>query len=88
MYERYSKTDIFQAPQRFAWNILLREKQFTEEELLEAREYLSLPEMMRFQEVATEAFLRAHFAAEIDECLEVDWNDQKRWAAERALKAK
>ncbi len=41
-YSRLEKPEIFQAPHRYAWNILLRVKQFTQEELLEVREYCPL----------------------------------------------
>ena len=83
MYELVTKEELFQAPERYAWNILLREKQFTQEELLSVREYLPLPEMIRFQHAVTEEFLREHFARDIDACYEVDWYDCKRWIEER-----
>ena len=83
MYEHLTKIVIFQAPHRYAWNILLREFQFTQEELLIARDYVSLPEMIRFQHAATMEFLREHYQKDIDDCLEVDWNDCANWIAKR-----
>ncbi len=80
-YASLEKTVIFQAPNMYAWNILLRCKQFTQAELLQVREYLPLPEMIRFQTSATMEFLRTHFAEEIDACLEVDWEDCARLCA-------
>ncbi len=85
MYNTIEKEEILQAPQRYAWNIVLRHKQFTEEELLKVKEYLALPEMIRFQHAASLAFLRTHFQKEIDDCLEVDWLDVSRWIAARHL---
>jgi hypothetical protein len=85
-YRGLEKAEIFQAPNRYAWNILLRAKQFTREELLEVREYCPLVEMIRFQESVTLPFLRTHFAAEIDDCLEVDWEDCRKWAGHRIFK--
>ena len=79
MYESVKKETIFQAPQCYAWNILLREFQFTQEELLVHREYCPLPEMIRFQQSVTMSFLREHFQADIDACLEVDWDDCRKW---------
>ncbi len=73
-------------PERYAWNILLRVQQFTEEELLHVREYISLPEMIRFQHVASMDFLQSHFSKEIDECLEVDWEYCKKWIKDRECK--
>jgi hypothetical protein len=82
-YSRLEKDEIFQAPHRYAWNILLRAKQFTQEELLEHREYCPLVEMIRFQDSVTLEFLRTHFEADIDACLEVDWEDCRKWAGHR-----
>jgi hypothetical protein len=67
----------------YAWNILLRCKQFTQEELLEVREYCCLPEMIRYQKSVTLEFLETHFAEEIDACLEVDWEDCRLWIHKR-----
>ena len=84
MYETVTKTEVFQAPHSYAWNILLRRLQFTQEELLINRDYIPLPEMIRFQESVTIPFLRAHFQWDIDDCLEVDWNDCQKWAGHRS----
>lgn len=75
MYESIPKSQILQEPQRYAWNILVCERQFTQEELLAVKEYLDLPTMIRSQLCLTRDFLEAHFVAEIDACLEVDWDD-------------
>lgn len=75
MYESFSKADILAEPHRFAWNIVVREHQFTQDELLTVREYLDLPTFLRFQQCLTLAFLREHFQTDIDNCLEVDWED-------------
>lgn len=79
MYETVEKTEFFQRPSQFAWNIVVREHQFTQEELLAVKEFLDLPTMLRFQTCLTLPFLREHFQPEIDECLEVDWDDVRRW---------
>lgn len=74
-YAQKTREEIFQAPERFAWNILLRVQQFTQSELLTVREYICLKTMIRYQTSATIEFLREHFRKDIDDCLEVDWND-------------
>ncbi len=75
MYESIPRSLLLAEPQRFAWNIVVREHQFTQEELISVREYLDLPTFIRFQRCLTRAFLKEHFAKEIDDCLEVDWED-------------
>ncbi len=82
-YRSIEKSKIFQAPNMYAWNILLRCKQFTQEELLRVHDYCVLPEMIRFQESVTLEFLETYFAEEIDACLEVDWEDCRLWAGHR-----
>jgi hypothetical protein len=77
MYESVPKSLLLAEPHRFAWNIVVREHQFTQEELLAVREYLDLPTLIRFQRCLTLDFLRTHFTKDIDDCLEVDWTDVK-----------
>jgi hypothetical protein len=86
MYSTITKAEIFGQPERYAWNILLRVKQFEQEELLSVRNYINLPEMIRFQESATMDFLQSEFSNEIDECLEVDWEDCRKWIKDRECK--
>ena len=83
LYSTATKAEIFRQPERYAWNILLRVQQFTQEDLLVVREYMSLPELVRFQHAATIDFLRSHFSKEIDDCLEIDWEDCKNWIMDR-----
>lgn len=83
LYSMITKAEIFGQPERYAWNILLRVQQFEQEELLAARDYISLPEMIRFQHAASMSFLRTHFAQDIDTCLEVDWEDCRKWIKDR-----
>lgn len=77
-YASLEKDILFQAPNMYAWNILLRYKQFTQKELLQVKEYLPLPEMIHFQKSVTLVFLEEHFAEEIDAYLEIDWEDCRR----------
>lgn len=84
MYEHVKKADVLREPHRYAWNILLREHQFTQDELVAHRDYIPLPEMIRFQHAVTLPFLRAFFAVDIDMCLEVDWEDCKKWVEARS----
>ncbi len=83
-YSMATKVEIFRQPERYAWNILLRVQQFTQEELLAVREYISLPEMIRFQHSVSMEFLRAEFSKDIDDCLEVDWEDCRKWIDHRS----
>lgn len=83
MYEYVTKSEVLVSPHRYAWNILLRVMQFTTNELLENRDYISLPEMIQFQDSVTMEFLRSFFSCDIDACLEVDWEDCRTWIARR-----
>lgn len=86
MYESIPKAVILTAPHRYAWNIVVREHQFTQEELLGVKEFLDLPTLIRTQRCLTLAFLKAHFAEDIDMCLEVDWDDvDKALAAHKSM---
>ena len=69
MNDAYVKT-----PEKYAWNLLLSQVQFTQEELLRVSAWITIREMIRYQKCLTRAFLEKHFAADIDESLEVDWD--------------
>lgn len=84
MYESVERTEFLATPWKFAWNIVVREFQFTQEELVAVKEYLDLPTLIRFQRCLTRPFLEAHFGAEIDACLEVDWYDIEKIMTDRA----
>ena len=60
-------------PERYAWNLLLTQVQFTQEELLHVRNWIVIRSLIRYQTSVTKAFLEEHFATDIDESLEVDW---------------
>lgn len=82
-FKTISREAIYATPEKFAWNCLLYYKQFSQEELLHFKRYVDIESVIKYQVSATEAFLTAHFAEEIDECLEVDWNDVKKYAKGR-----
>ena len=69
MNDTYIKT-----PEKYAWNLLLSQVQFTQEELLRVSAWITIREMIRYQKCLTRAFLEKHFVADIDESLEVDWD--------------
>ena len=77
------KNIILNAPQKYAWNIVLRVQQFTEDELLSVREYCEIKDIIRFQNIATEDFLIKYFSKDINDSLDVDWNDVKRYCINR-----
>jgi hypothetical protein len=68
-----SKTEYLVHPERYAWNSLLYTVQFTQAELLEVADWITMPELIRYQKSVTLDFLERHFAKAIDDCLEVDW---------------
>jgi hypothetical protein len=77
------KNDILNTPHKHAWNIVLRIIQFTQSELLSVRQYCEIKDIIRFQNSATQSFLITHFSKDIDESLDVDWNDVKNYCINR-----
>jgi hypothetical protein len=75
------KNDILNTPQKYAWNIVLRIIQFTQSELLSIREYCEIKDIIRFQNSVTESFLIEHFSKDIDDSLDVDWDDVKKYCS-------
>ncbi len=61
-------------PAAHAWNYVLHYVQFTQEQLLEVRDYVDLVAMVKYQKCVTMDFLRTHFRDEINACLELDWD--------------
>ncbi len=82
-YESLNKKDLFENPSNYPWNCILYYKQFTQDELLSLREWLTMRELIRYQKSVTYEFLRAHFQKEIDDCLEVDWTDVETYVTNR-----
>ena len=77
-YESISRQDILSNPSKYAWNCLLYYLQFTQEEILSVKEWIEVCDIIRFQKSVTQQFLHEHFQKEIDDCLEVDWNDVRK----------
>lgn len=68
-------SELLANPANYAWNYLVYYIQFTQEQLLSVREYLDLVSMVKYQKCMTMEFLRTHFQKDIDDCLELDWDD-------------
>jgi hypothetical protein len=68
-------SELLANPTNHAWNYLLYYIQFAQEQLLSVREHLDLVSMVKYQKCMTMEFLRAHFQKDIDDCLELDWDD-------------
>jgi hypothetical protein len=69
-------------PQKYAWNCVLAFIQFTQEEIIKMKDYIDIVTLVRYQKSVTHQFLREHFSEDIDECLELDWNDIKIYVKE------
>jgi hypothetical protein len=82
-YKSISRESICAHPETYAWNCLLYYQQFSREELLHFKNYVDIESVVKYQISATYAFLESHFAEEIDECLEVDWNDVRKYTKGR-----
>lgn len=81
-YISEGKTKIMANPQKYAWNCVLYFIQFTQAEILQMKDYIDICSLVRYQTAVTQDFLRANFAKEIDDCLELDWNDINKYVKE------
>ncbi len=80
-YEKIGKETILANPSSYAWNCVLYYIQFSQEEILIMKELIEVRELIKFQKSVTKQFLRDNFQKEIDDCLEVDWNDVDKYVA-------
>ena len=65
-YESLSKTDIFAQPQNYAWNCLLYYRQFSQSELLAAKPWIDIINMVKYQKCLTRRFVHEHFQTDVD----------------------
>ena len=72
-YSSLDKTTILKDPEKYPWNCVLAYIQFTQAELLEVRSHIDLRAMIKYQQCVTRAFLHTHFAADIDTCHDIGW---------------
>jgi hypothetical protein len=82
-YRGLSREEIVANPSKYAWNCLLYYRQFSQDELLHFRDYLEMPQLVKYQHAATLDFLRTHFSKEIDDCDMIDWLDVIRYTLNR-----
>jgi hypothetical protein len=80
-YEKIGKETILENPPRYAWNCVLYYIQFSQDEILSVKEWIEVRELIKYQKSVTKQFLRDNFQKEIDDCLEVDWNDVDKYVA-------
>lgn len=82
-YKSLSIEDITKDPEKYAWNCLLYYRQFDQAQLLHFKQFLEMPQLVKYQVAASETFLRTHFKTEIDACWEVDWSDVEKYTKGR-----
>lgn len=80
-FENLKKQDVLDSPSSYPWSLLLRNIQFSQQELLSVKEWIEVCELVKFQQSVTKPFLREHFQKEIDECLEIDWTDVNKYVS-------
>jgi hypothetical protein len=80
-YTSLSKTDIFANPGKYAWNCLLYYVQFSQDELLVAKEWIDIIPMVKHQKCLTRSFVRTHFADEVDDSDLLTWQDVDKYVA-------
>jgi len=78
-YESIPRQDILSNPSKYAWNCVLYYLQFSQEEILSVKAWIDVYDIIRFQKAVTKQFLHDHFQKDIDDCLEVDWNDVNKY---------
>jgi hypothetical protein len=81
-YERIGKQTILDNPSKYAWNCVLYYVQFSQDEILSVKEWIEVRELIKYQKSLTKKFLRDNFQKEIDDCLEVDWNDVNEYVTQ------
>ena len=78
-YDKIGKETILVNPSHYAWNCVLYYIQFSQDEILSVKEWIEVRELIKYQKSVTKQFLRDNFQKEIDDCLEVDWNDVDKY---------
>jgi hypothetical protein len=78
-YTSLSKTDIFLNPGHYAWNCLLYYVQFSQDELLAAKEWIDIIPMVKYQRCLTRSFIRQHFADEVDMSDLLTWEHVEKY---------
>ena len=73
-YKSLSKSDIFAEPQKYAWNCLLYYIQFSQSELLQAKPWIDITNMIKCQRCLTRGFVREHFHQEVDDDDILTWD--------------
>ncbi len=81
-YDKIGKETILENPSKHAWNGVLYYVQFSQDEILSVKEWIEVRELIKYQKSVTKKFLRDNFQKEIDDCLEVDWNDVDNYVKE------
>lgn len=78
-----TKEELYANPTKYAWNCILIDIQFTQEELLHFKEHLDIYRLVKHQQAATVPFLKKYFKKEIDEDDYVIWTDVETYASNR-----
>ncbi len=82
-YRNIPKKLLLDSPSQYAWNIALRYVQFTQSELLQVRDYYSIKDLIKFQDASTKGFIIQHFFHDVNESLDVDWDDVEKYCEYR-----
>ena len=78
-YKHINKNDILSNPSNYAWNYILHYVQFSQDEILSVKEWIEIPELIKYQLSVTTNFLREHFQKEINIHPDIDWTDVKKY---------
>ena len=81
-YKSMNKTTILSNPSNYAWNYILHYIQFSQEEIISVKEWIELPELIKYQTSVTIQFLREHFQNEINVHSDIDWTDVKKYVTQ------
>jgi hypothetical protein len=74
-YTSLSKSDIFADPQKYPWNCLLYYVQFTQSELVQAKPWIDVKSMVRYQKCLTQKFVHDHFQQDVDDDDILTWQE-------------
>jgi hypothetical protein len=74
-YTSLSKSDILTAPQNYPWNCLLYYVQFSQSELVQAKPWIDIKSMIRYQQCLTRKFVHEHFHQDVDDDDIMTWDE-------------
>jgi transposase len=78
-YATLERSVILASPQNYTWNCVLYYIQFTQDELLQVKDWLDIIAVIKYQQSASYRFLESYFTDEINEASDINWDEIKKY---------